>query len=96
MSTLKRRQRKTYRSVDQMMAGLGLPRGARIRVADLQAGTRLVDWLVQARTKAGLTQAELARRMGCTQSRISKLEDSLDADLRLGDVAAYCESVRGR
>lgn len=31
--------------------------------------------------------------MRCTQSRISKLEDSADADLRLGDIQAYAQAV---
>lgn len=35
---------------------------------------RLIEALVQARTQARLSQAELARRLGTTQSAIARLE----------------------
>lgn len=35
---------------------------------------RLVEELVRARTKANLSQAELARKIGTTQSAIARLE----------------------
>lgn len=35
---------------------------------------RLIEALVQARTRARLSQAELARRLGTTQSAIARLE----------------------
>ena len=35
---------------------------------------RLIEGLVRARTAARLTQAELARRLGTTQSAIARLE----------------------
>ncbi|MFQ5347961.1 MAG: helix-turn-helix domain-containing protein, partial [Rhodothalassiaceae bacterium] len=34
----------------------------------------IIDALVRARARAGLSQAELARRMGTTQSAIARLE----------------------
>ena len=95
MKTASKRRKATYRSVDDLMAGIGLPRGVRLRVAELREGTRVVDWLVRERTEAGLTQAELARRMGCSQSKVSKLEDSRDAELRLGEIGRYWEGVAG-
>ena len=36
---------------------------------------KLIEALVRARTAAKLTQAELARRLGTTQSAIARLED---------------------
>jgi len=48
---------------------------------------------VLARLRAGLSQTDLAARMKCTQSRISKIEDSLDAELSLKDIYEYAGAV---
>ena len=45
------------------------------------------------RTRAGLTQAQIAERIGCTQSRISKLEGSVDRDLSLGEIFDYVKAT---
>ena len=36
----------------------------------------VIDALIEARQAAGLTQAQVAERMGVTQSRVSKIEKS--------------------
>ncbi|MEY5026624.1 MAG: hypothetical protein RLZZ244_2152 [Verrucomicrobiota bacterium] len=59
----------------------------------LTAQTRLVQELTLMRTRAGLSQAQLAAKMGCTQGRISKIESSLDADLTIGIVQAYARAT---
>lgn len=57
------------------------------------AATKLVDTLTFLRNKAGLTQKDLADRLNCTQSKISKFEGSLDADLRFDDIVAYTKAT---
>ena len=83
---------RTYHSVNAMLRRTGSRRIA-AAVKSLAAQTVLVDQLVLARVAAGFTQAQLASKMRCTQSRISKLEDSADADLRLGDIQAYAQAI---
>ncbi len=83
---------RTYRSVDEMLRGHGYRRVADA-VRQLSAKTRLIDQLILARVAAGLTQAQLAAKLRCSQSRISKIEDSQDADLCLGDIQAYARIV---
>jgi ribosome-binding protein aMBF1 (putative translation factor) len=83
---------RTYRSVDEMLRGHGYRRVADA-VRQLSAKTRLIDQLILARVAAGLTQAQLAAKLRCSQSRISKIEDSQDADLSLGDIHAYARIV---
>ena len=41
----------------------------------------------------GLTQADIAALMGCQQSRVSKLESGVDADLKFSDVEAYAKAT---
>jgi len=79
---------RTYRNVDEMLRGHGYRRVADA-VRQLSAKTKLIDQLIIARVAAGLTQAQLAAKLRCSQSRISKIEDSEDADLSLGDIQAY-------
>lgn len=42
--------------------------------AEADAEFQVIEALVRARTKANLSQAELARRIGTTQSAIARLE----------------------
>jgi ribosome-binding protein aMBF1 (putative translation factor) len=83
---------RAYRSVDDMLRGHGYRRVAEA-VRQLSAKTRVVDQLILARVAAGLTQSQLAAKLRCSQSRISKIEDSQDADLSLGDIHAYARVV---
>jgi predicted XRE-type DNA-binding protein len=83
---------RTYRSVDEMLRGHGYRRVADA-VRQLSTKTRLIDQLIIARVAAGLTQAQMAAKFRCSQSRISKIEDSQDADLSLGDIQAYARIV---
>lgn len=55
--------------------------------------TRIITNLMLLRNLANLTQRELAQRMGCDPSKISKMEASEDAQLRWGDIAAYCAAL---
>ena len=83
---------RTYRNVDEMLRGHGYRRVAEA-VRQLSAKTKLIDQLIVARVAAGLTQAQMAAKLRCSQSRISKIEDSQDADLSLGDIQAYARIV---
>jgi transcriptional regulator with XRE-family HTH domain len=54
---------------------------------------RIVKDLMVLRAGRGLTQGDIASKMGCSQSRISKLESSTDFDLTLGDLVRYASAV---
>src|SRR5688500_13790592 len=63
-------------------------------VADLEEQTnnrRLVGQLAILKNCKGISQADVAEQCGCTQGRISKLENGLDQDVTLGDLAAYAK-----
>src|SRR4051812_33145895 len=64
--------------------------------AELQkqvARRHLIKRLLALRAAAGISQEDMAKKLGCTQSRISKLESSNDADWRFGDVIKYISAV---
>jgi transcriptional regulator with XRE-family HTH domain len=56
------------------------------------AERELVKALTIARCRAGLTQEQLAEKMGCGQSKLSKLESGIDSDMRIGDILAYLKA----
>ena len=60
------------------------------------ADTVLVRALLRARAEAGLTQADVAERMGHTQSAVSKLEKSSDGQLTIREIAGYLAATGGR
>jgi len=84
---------RRYKSVAALMEAQNTPAEIREEVQKLAASTRVVDELCQMRTRAGLTQAQIAERIGCTQSRISKLEGSVDRDLSLGEIFDYVKAT---
>lgn len=87
--------KKTNRRFGSVRELLARPEDEAVRdqLDALTAQTRLVQELTLMRTLAGLTQAQLAAKMGCTQGRISKIESSLDADLTIGIVQAYARAT---
>jgi transcriptional regulator with XRE-family HTH domain len=63
---------------------------------DVAKGVRqrgVIDYLMAQRVVANLSQKDVAQRMGCTQSRVSKLESGTDDDLRGADLEAYAAAL---
>ncbi len=60
------------------------------RIAD----SRLVTMLIQLRVEKKLTQKEIAISMGCSPSRISKLEADADDNLGLADIKGYLRATK--
>lgn len=52
----------------------------------------IVNFLIGLRTVHNLSQSEMAKKMGCTQSKISKLERGADDNLSIGDFRAYTQA----
>lgn len=57
------------------------------------ANRRIVHFLFGLRSARGMSQRQIAEKLGCSQSRISKLENSEDGDVRLGDLDQYAEAL---
>lgn len=82
-----------YSSVSEMIESLSedpdFAREFEARVQD----RLLTKNLSVLRNLANLSQKELADQLGCTQSKVSKLETGVDADLRFGDMIEYAKAV---
>ncbi len=61
------------------------------RIRSMKKQRTLATMLTRLRIEAGLTQADMARLMGCTQSRISKLETCENDKLTLWDIIQYSQ-----
>jgi ribosome-binding protein aMBF1 (putative translation factor) len=92
MKTLKKSKIRSYSSLDELIKRNLGSRWLK-RMKQRLKHTEVVDQLVLARLRAGLSQTDLATRMKCTQSRVSKIEDSMDVQLSLKDIYEYTKAV---
>ncbi len=58
-----------------------------------QSDRRVMNCLVVMRCAKGVSQVDLAARMGCGQSKVSKMESSADFDLSFGDIVKYASAL---
>ncbi len=54
---------------------------------------KILRQLMAMRVTRDLSQADVSRKMGCSQSRVSKMENSADEQLRYGELRRYAEAV---
>ena len=55
--------------------------------------SQLVNTLLQLRMEKGISQKELAKRIGCDPSKISRMEAGNDLQLRMGDEMRYLSAL---
>ncbi len=53
----------------------------------------VIDFLMAQRSARGLSQTEIADKMRCTQSRVSKLENGKDDDLSISEFRKYTQAL---
>ena len=87
---------RKYGSVAELMRGEGVSQEVQDRVKELENETRVVDYLVRLRQGAGITQEDMAKALGVTQSAISKLESGTDSELTLGEIRGYARATEQR
>lgn len=58
----------------------------------MSARRRLTEALVECRVEQGLSQTQVAARMGTSQSSVARLESG-DADLRISTLERYAGAV---
>jgi transcriptional regulator with XRE-family HTH domain len=83
---------RTYSSVSELYAKHASAEECDSFVKFLNS-RKLSKTLFTLRSKAGLTQKELAEKIGITQSKVSKIEHSQDVTLTIGDILQYCEGL---
>lgn len=84
---------KTYNSVLEMTRDIADDASFADELEDHLESRKIARDLAVSRASQGLTQTDIARRLGCSQGRISKLENSADVDLKLGELAMYASAL---
>lgn len=88
---------RRYSSVDDLMKGEGISPDVRQKVSDIEGATRLVEQLSLLRQFAGLTQEQMAERLGfSSQSAVSKLESGRDEEVTVGQISEYVKATGQR
>jgi DNA-binding transcriptional regulator YiaG len=94
-ATIKETGRR-YGSVADLMRGECVPREVQEIVTELERETHLTKQLARMRVAAGLTQEQLAEKLHCSQSCVSKWESGRDDDLDLRTLRGYSEATGQR
>ena len=82
-----------HANVAKMLTALGAGEGVCQEYVALAERTRLSRLLFSLRCRAGLTQDELAERVGCAQSVVSRIENACDDELSVGDLLRYARGL---
>jgi transcriptional regulator with XRE-family HTH domain len=89
---IKRVKKGSFKSVAEMVRNLADAPFAETVVERIrQKG--VIDHLMAQRAAQCLSQKDIAERMNCTQSKVSKLEAATDDDLRCCDLEAYATAL---
>jgi transcriptional regulator with XRE-family HTH domain len=82
-----------HRSVSALVRDLSEDRAFAEEFDKRLSGRQLIKALTVLRTRAELSQQDLAKKLECTQSKVSKLESSDDADICFGDLLDYTGAI---
>ena len=80
---------RKYASVKALLSGTGASKALKDKLAEFGGETLVTLQLARLRQEAGLTQEEMAKHLGVTQSTISKLEAGSDREITLHEIREY-------
>ena len=87
------KKKRRYSSVAEMVRSLSEDPSFADEFEKRLAERQLIKLLAVLRTKTGLSPQELADKLDWALSKISRLESSNDADVRLGDLVDYARAL---
>jgi len=82
-----------FHSVSDAAAFLAGDEQVKALVEQEVAGSQIVNSLIEQRMGKKLSQKELAMRIGCDPSKISRMEAGNDAQLKIGDITHYLSAI---
>ena len=85
--------KQTYTNVSDLVHATTQDDDLRTAFKEHIASRGLVKQLLVLRAMRGLSQADIAASLHCTQSRVSKIEGFSDNDMRIGDLRGYAAAV---
>ena len=63
---------------------------------DLINSKQISKTLFALRCRANMSQDDVAKKMNCSQGKVSKIENTVDTDLTVHDLVQYCSAVNMR
>jgi transcriptional regulator with XRE-family HTH domain len=84
---------KKYNSVSEMVKDISSNSELADSVAKEIRNRRMAKFLFSQRCKHNLTQKQMAEKIECSQSRVSKIENSYDRDISVGDLLDYAKAL---
>ncbi len=85
-----------YSSVPEMLKGTGSSKRTIKAVEKFIKERSLAKHLIVLRCQHNMTQKELADKIGCTQSRVSKIESSMNREIVVADLLDYAKALNLR
>jgi transcriptional regulator with XRE-family HTH domain len=82
-----------YTTVSELVQDMAPDADFQVAFENCRKARKIIKELLAMRAVRELSQRDIAGKLNCTQGRISKLENSNDNDVRLGDLRAYAEAV---
>jgi transcriptional regulator with XRE-family HTH domain len=82
-----------YASVSELVRDMAPDADFQLAFENCRKDRKIIKDLMAIRAAKELSQRDIAGKLNCTQGRVSKLENSKDDDLRLGDLRAYAEAI---
>lgn len=87
--------KKRFSNVSEMINSISDDTSFKQEFEDRLRSRQIVKSLIAMRVGGDISQSDVAKELGCTQSRVSKIENGYDGELRLRDLEAYAK-VLGR
>ncbi|MBI2094938.1 MAG: helix-turn-helix transcriptional regulator [Candidatus Omnitrophica bacterium] len=85
--------RKLYKSVKEMARDISKDASFESRLSKEIDEKRIAKFLFYLRCKNNLTQKQIAEKIGCTQSKVSKIESAYNHELSVQDLLDYGKAM---
>jgi len=88
--------RKAYNSVTEMIDNLSESKEFAKKAHESIQEREFIDLLMSIRAAQNMSQEDIAKQTSWSQSKVSKLENGKDADVRWGDLCTYASALNLR
>ena len=83
---------KKYKNTADLIKDLDIDEGLKQRIIEDYKKTEISHYLSALRCKHGLSEKEMADKLGCDEDTVSEIENSYDRNLRLKDISKYVKA----
>lgn len=87
---------KTYSDVNKMVKDISSDKKFKEETLEYLSHRTLARFLSTLRCSAGFTQKDMAEKIGCSRSKVSKLESSPDEKITVKDLIQFGQALDKR